>query len=267
MTDMKQEILSALGSHPWAETLQYHDCVGSTNDLAKKLADDGAAHGTVIIAGRQTCGRGRMGRSFQSPGGMGIYLSVILRPNCTADQLMHLTCAAGVAMCNAVEKATKYRPGIKWINDLVANDRKLGGILTELSLEHGGSVRYAVVGIGINCHQKPEDFPIELEKIATSLAIATGKPIHRSALAAAMISELADMSTSLLTEKAAVMEQYRRDCVTLHRDVAVIQAGKTVPATAVGLDDAGALLVRYADGTTGKVTSGEVSVRGLFGYC
>ena len=115
---MKQKILSALGPHPWAETLQYHDCVGSTNDLAKVLADKGAPDGTVIIAGQQTRGRGRMGRTFLSPGNMGIYLSVVLRPHCTADKLMHLTCATGTAMCNAVEKAAGYRPGIKWINDL-----------------------------------------------------------------------------------------------------------------------------------------------------
>ena len=141
---MKQEILSALGNHPWAETLQYHDCVESTNDLAKVLADGGAPHGTVIIAGKQTRGRGRMGRTFQSPADSGIYLSVILRPDCKADKLMHLTCATGVAMCNAVESATGYRPGIKWINDLVACNRKLGGILTELSLAPDGGVRYAV---------------------------------------------------------------------------------------------------------------------------
>ena len=262
---MKQEILSALGSHPWAEALQYHDCVESTNDLAKRLAEDGAVNGTVIIAGRQTRGRGRMGRSFLSPDGMGIYLSVILRPDCTADKLMHLTCATGVSMCNAVEAATGYRPGIKWINDLVAEDRKLGGILTELSLGPNGAVRYAVVGIGINCHQAA--FSGDLEKIAISLDAVTGRKTDSAALAAAMIRQLESMSCSLLAEKAAVMEQYRRDCVTIGREITVTQAGKAVAAAAVGLDDDGGLLVRYADGAAGKVATGEVSVRGLFGYC
>lgn len=262
---MKQEILSALGNHPWAETLQYHDCVESTNDLAKVLADGGAPHGTVLIAGKQTRGRGRMGRTFQSPAESGIYLSVILRPDCKADKLMHLTCATGVAMCNAVEIATGYRPGIKWINDLVACNRKLGGILTELSLAPDGGVRYAVVGIGINCHQK--EFSGELETIAISLDVATGKRTSRAALAAAMIAQLEIMSRFLLTEKAAVMEQYRRDCVTLGREVTLLWAEQTVSATAIGLDEDGGLLVRYADGSCGTVATGEVSVRGLFGYC
>lgn len=245
--------------------MQYHDCLDSTNDLAKQLADSGAPHGTVIIAGQQTRGRGRMGRSFLSPADSGIYLSVILRPDCTADKLMHLTCSAGVAVCSAVIQATEYRPGIKWINDLVADGRKLGGILTELSLAPDGRVRYAVVGIGINCHQRY--FPGELEKIAVSLDTVSGKPTDRSALAAAMICQLEIMSRSLLTQKAAIMEQYRRCCVTLGREITVIQAGNATPATAVGLDDDGALLVRYADGSCGQVSTGEVSVRGLFGYC
>ena len=262
---MKQSILSALGHHPWAETLQHHTCVESTNDLAKKQADNGAPHGTVIIAEQQTRGRGRMGRSFHSPADSGIYLSVILRPCCTADKLMHLTCATGVAMCNAVESTTGYRPGIKWINDLVAESRKLGGILTELSLAPDGTVRYAVVGIGINCNQRT--FPGELENIAISLKVATGKEIDRAALAAAMVTQLELMSNSLLSEKAVVMEQYRRDCVTLGREVTLLRAEQTVSATAIGLDDDGGLQVRYADGSCGTVATGEVSVRGLFGYC
>ena len=267
MTDMKQEILSALGPHPWAETLQYHDCLESTNDLAKALADKGAPEGTVIIAGQQTRGRGRMGRSFLSPADCGIYLSVILRPQCTADKLMHLTCAAGVAVCSAVAHATGYRPGIKWINDLVADGRKLGGILTELSLAPDGHVRYAVVGIGINCHQKPEDFSAELENIAISLDTVTGERTDRATLATAMVTQLEIMRNSLLANKNAVMEQYRKDCVTLGRQITVLQGNQSMSATAVGLDDDGGLLVRYEDGSCGTVATGEVSVRGLFGYC
>ena len=265
MTDMKQDILSALGNHPWAESLQWHDCVGSTNDLAKQLADGGASHGTVVIAGHQTSGRGRLGRSFHSPADCGIYLTVILRPGCTADKLMHLTCAAGVAMCNAVEAATGYRPGIKWINDLVAENRKLGGILAELSLAPDGTVRYAVVGIGINCNQQA--FPEELENIAISLDMATGKGTDRAQLAAAMVAQLERMSNMLLSEKSAIMAQYRRDCVTLGREITVIRGDDRRAATATGVDDEGGLQVSYADGSRETVATGEVSVRGLFGYC
>ena len=264
---MKYAIISALGSHPWAETIQYHDSLESTNDLAKQLAEAEAPHGTVVIAGHQTRGRGRMGRTFQSPGNMGIYLSLILRPQCSAEKLMHLTCAVGVAMCNAVETATGYRPGMKWINDLVAENKKLGGILTELSLMPDGNVRYAVIGIGINCHQTAADFPKELENIACSLEMVTGKQTDRALLAASMISQLEALSHILLTEKGTIMDQYRRDCITLGREIAVIRDDRTVSAAAISLDDDGGLQIRYHDGTCESVTSGEVSVRGLCGYC
>ena len=151
---MKQKILSYLpGDHPWQNYLKYYDCLPSTNNTAKELAIAGAPEGTVVIAGRQTAGRGRLGRSFHAPEHLGLYFSVILRPNCKPEDLMHLTCCVGVAMCNAVEKAAGIRPQIKWINDLIVNRRKLGGILTELSVGADGYVEYAIVGIGINCCQ------------------------------------------------------------------------------------------------------------------
>ena len=112
-----------------------------------------------------------MGRSFLSPGGVGVYMSVILRPNCTPDKLMHLTCATAVAMCDAVEQAAGFRPGIKWTNDLVSKRKKLAGILTEMSLDATGKVAYAVVGIGVNCCQKPEDFAPEIRDMAGSLSM------------------------------------------------------------------------------------------------
>ena len=141
---MKQRILDHLPrNHPWAGNIHYFDTIDSTNTEAKRLAAAGAPHGTVLIAGHQTGGRGRMGRSFHSPAGLGIYLSVILRPECAPGDLMHLTCAAAVAMCDAVENAAGFRPGIKWTNDLVYGKRKLGGILTELAFGSSGRVDYA----------------------------------------------------------------------------------------------------------------------------
>ena len=162
-------------SHPWASTIICVGTIASTNTHAKNLAADGAPHGTVLIANHQTGGRGRMGRSFHSPAGSGIYLSVILRPDHLPGELMHLTCAAAVAMCDAVERCCGLRPGIKWTNDLVVGKRKLGGILTELSIDpKTGLVDYAIVGIGINCCHGSYDFPRELEAIATAhLAMPT----------------------------------------------------------------------------------------------
>lgn len=253
--------------HSWGKTIQCFDCVDSTNTRAKELAIQGAAHGTVLIADRQTVGRGRMGRSFLSPGGMGIYLSVILRPNCPPQKLMHLTCAAGVTMCDAVERITGARPRIKWTNDLVFGRKKVAGILTELSLDiKTGLIAYAVVGIGINCCQSEGDFPPELGDIATSLAMVTGKPIDRAKLAAAMIEALAEMD-GRLHEKAAILDSYRVDCVTLGKEISLVRDGKEVfHGTALDIDGEGALVVQFQDGHTEAVSSGEVSVRGMYGY-
>ena len=151
---MLDRILAALPKdYPWRGNVLYFDSIDSTNTYLKKQAILGAPHGTAAIADCQTLGRGRMGRSFQSPGGCGIYLSVLLRPNCPPQDLMHLTCAAAEAMCDAVETTTGLRPGIKWTNDLVVGNRKIAGILTENGLNAQGLVDYAIIGTGINCCQ------------------------------------------------------------------------------------------------------------------
>ncbi len=231
------------------------------------MAAEGAPHGTVLIADCQTGGRGRMGRSFHSPSGCGIYLSVILRPNCNAEKLMHLTCASGVAACDAVESVTNLRPGIKWINDLVIGKEKLGGILAELSVDPAsGKVQYAVVGIGINCAHRAEDFPPEIRGIATSLFLATEKDFDRTLLCAALTEALWRMSKTLLTDKTRIMEQYRKDCITTGQEVLVVRGEEKHYAKAISVADDGSLLVQYADGTEATVSSGEVSIRGMYGY-
>lgn len=264
---MKDLILVQLNAEcPWRDTLLWFDTIDSTNTHAKALAAQGAPHGTVVIAGQQTGGRGRMGRTFSSPAGMGLYLSVILRPGCKAEELMHLTCAAAVATCNAVEVATGFRPGVKWINDIIANDRKLGGILTELSLAPDGTVNSAVIGIGINCSQTADDFPADIRSIAISIEAATGKSCDYPALAAALIAQLHKLSNNLLSEKAQIMALYRRDCLTIGKQVTVIRGDTQTNAIALSVDDDGGLLVRYDNGTEETVSSGEVSVRGVMGY-
>ena len=125
---MRNAIIDSLSpSYPWKELVQYFPAISSTNDVLKMLAQQGAPHGSVLIAGHQTNGHGRMGRSFHSPEGMGIYLSMLLRPDCVPTELMHLTCAAAVAMCDAVEAAAGFRPGIKWTNDLSSGSRNWEG--------------------------------------------------------------------------------------------------------------------------------------------
>lgn len=264
---MIDSILENLPSDfPWKNRIHYFDVIDSTNTRAKQMAVEGAPHGTVLIADRQTVGRGRLGRSFHSPSGSGIYLSVILRTQCHASQLMHLTCATGTAMCGAVESACGIRPGIKWTNDLVWGKRKLGGILTELSLDAQGNAPYAVVGIGINCTQAESDFPEDIRSIATSLSLCTGKPADRSRVIAAMLIRLEEMAQMLLPHKAQIMDRYRRDCVTVGQEISVIAGENIRHGTALSVNEDGALVVRFSDGHTEAVSSGEVSIRGMYGY-
>ncbi len=265
---MKQKILSQITAEcPWRDTLYWYGRLDSTNNRAKELAKAGAPAGTVIIAGTQTRGRGRMGRSFSSPEGQGVYLSVVLRPNCMPDRLMHLTCAAGVAACKAVEKATGVCPQIKWANDLVWQKKKLGGILTELGLNPAtGLVDYAIVGIGINCMQAPGDFPEELQNMATSLLQITNTPCPTDKLAAALVEALWKMDGQLLDGKAELMAEYGRLCMTTGQDVVVVQGEQKRYARALSVDEDGGLCVQYTDGTQAVVNFGEVSVRGMYGY-
>ena len=264
---MKDKIIENLReSCPWQDSLLWFDCLDSTNTHARKLAQQGAAHGTVLIADRQTGGRGRLGRGFHSPAGSGIYMSVILRPLCNPRDIMHLTCAAAVAMCDAVESAAGFRPGIKWTNDLVFGQRKIAGVLTELGFDRSGNVDFAVVGIGINCCQRQADFPEEIRQIAGSLHSVSGKTIDRAAVAAAMTDALYRMDAGLLTGKQEMLNRYRRDCITLGKEVSLVRGDEVRHATALDIDTDGALLVLLADGTVETVNSGEVSVRGMYGY-
>ena len=263
---MKNEILSRLpASFPWRGNIHHFDTIGSTNTKAKEMAAAGAPHGTVLIADSQTGGRGRMGRSFHSPAGTGIYLSVILRPNCPARELMHLTCAVAVAAADGIEAATGLRPGIKWTNDLVFGRQKLGGILTELSVNTTGAVEFAVVGIGINCGQRAGDFPPEIEKIATSLHLATGKQINRAHVTAQLLLALKKMCEQL-GDAQAMLDRYRKDCITIGQEISVVRGDEIRHGKALDVDTAGALVVESSDGHIENVASGEVSVRGMYGY-
>ena len=208
-----------------------------------------------------------MGRSVHSPEGTGLYFSAILRPDCDASELMHLTCAVAVAVRDAIRRVTGLDAGIKWINDLVCSNQKVAGILTELSLIPGSSkVAFAIVGIGINCRQAESDFPPELRSIAGSLSMAAGQDVSPAHLAAAIMESLHAMSSTLLTQKPAIMEQYRAHCITIGREVSLHRADTVTHAQAMDVDDEGALLVEYPDGRREAINSGEASVRGMYGY-
>lgn len=246
-------------------------CLGetdSTNTRAKELAMAGEPEGLVVVADCQTAGRGRMGRSFQSPPGKGIYLTALLRPHLPSEQLMSVTAMAGVAVCGAVEDVCGLSPGLKWPNDPVWNGRKLCGILTELSLEaETGSLQYLVVGIGINVLHGPEDFSPDVAAIATSVAMELGRPVSRPALAAALIVRLDRLRTDLVSgNTAAYWEEYCRRCVNLGQRVRLLSPAGEECGEAIDVDRDFGLVVRRDDGTVTTVRSGEVSVRGMYGY-
>lgn len=262
------QVAAALGAHPWAAKLTVLDTVDSTNTRLKQMAAAGAPEGTAVLADCQLQGRGRRGREFASPKGVGIYLSVLLRPKAPPRQLMCLTALTAVAAGRAIRDCTGVQPGIKWVNDLVLNRRKVCGILTELSVSReSGLADYAVVGIGVNCCQRREDFPASLRQMAGSVASETGRPVCRSALAAALIRQLADLRRVLLTgERSRWLDEYRQNCVTLGQAVQLVGQGEPRAATALDIDENAALVVRRDDGSLETVNAGEVSVRGYYGY-
>lgn len=249
-------------------TLRCFEQIDSTNAYLKRVAADGAADGTVAIADEQTGGRGRRGRGFLSPAGKGVYLSVLLRPEVEPARLLPLTGFVAVATCDAVERVASVRPQIKWTNDLVLGGKKLCGILTELSVEgESGALQYVVVGIGVNASHTKEDFAGGLEDVATSLAIETGKSVSRAALAAAMIEELDRLYAALLTgETQPYLDAYRRDCLTIGREVQLLWQDTRERVRAMDVDDELGLVVIRGDGRRDVIRTGEVSVRGLYGY-
>ena len=247
--------------------LHCFDEVDSTNSFLKREALAGAPHGTVAVANCQTGGRGRMSRVFQSPRDRGVYLSILLRPNLSPAELMPVTALAAVAMCDAVEAACGLRPQIKWTNDLVVKGRKLAGILTEMALEgETGLVQYLVMGTGVNVLHTPEDFSPEVAAMATSLRQELGISVSRPVLAAEMIRAFNRLGEDLGGDYSRYLADYRRDCVTIGKQVQLLWQDRRETVEALDVDDQFGLVVRHEDGHTEVIRSGEVSVRGMYGY-
>ena len=220
---MLHEIIEKVSqTNPWRDKIQFFGTFSSTNVVLKQMALRGAPEGTVLGANAQTGGRGRLGRTFLSPSGVGIYLSVLLRPACKPMELMHLTCASASATCTAIQESAGFRPGVKWTNDIVYQKKKLSGTLTELGLKEDGTTAYAIIGTGINCCQQPEDFPPEIRELAGSLKMITGKKIDRSLVAAKMVDAYYRLSLELLSNREGLIAQYRRDCITIGQEVSLV---------------------------------------------
>lgn len=241
--------------------------VDSTNNYAKTLAISGSgfADGTAIAADEQTGGRGRLGRRFLSPRGEGVYLTLLWKPDREPAQVVNFTAYVAVAVCDGIEAACGVRPGIKWTNDIVLGHKKLCGILTEMAVEgETGALQYLLTGIGVNANQS--GFSPELHGIATSLALELGHPADRGKLCACLINALDAMYAAWLSGGGDYPQRYRDNCLTLGKPVRLLRGNRVEEAFAEDLDDELGLIVRHPDGRRETVTTGEVSVRGLFGY-
>lgn len=267
MEQLQQHLTRALAGCAVGSSLLCVGSIDSTNTEAKRRAAQGAGDGLVILSRHQSAGRGRAGRSFHSPEGLGLYLSALLRPKLPTQAVINFTAWTAVAVCDAIQAACGVRPQIKWTNDLVLGGKKLGGILTELGINQAdGSLDYLVVGIGINVAHTVGDFPEELRSMATSLSMALGQSVDYAQLALELIRALDAMYARFPAEKAAYLERYRADCLTVGKPVQLITPTSVREAFATGIDGEFRLLVEYPDGTCGAVSTGEVSVRGMYGY-
>jgi BirA family biotin operon repressor/biotin-[acetyl-CoA-carboxylase] ligase len=226
----------------------------STSDVAREQAGKGAAAGFVVAAARQTRGRGRLGRRWESARDAGLYVSILLRPELAARDAGQLTVLASVAMADAVEAAAGFRPQIKWPNDLVVNGRKLGGLLIETE-PTGARLRWAVLGIGLNVNHAVADFPEELRGIATSLRLVTSQPFRRADLLVALLNALA---ARLAQPFAGTREAWAASSLTLGQRVTLTTLRGVLHGQAVGLDPSGALLLRRDSGEIEPVTAGDM---------
>lgn len=251
------EIRRALTTREIGREMEIHDRLDSTNNRAKALAAAGAPHGFLVAADSQSGGRGRMGRSFFSPGRCGVYMSVILRPDCAPERAPLLTSLAAVAAARAIESLADAEVKIKWVNDLYIGGRKTCGILSEAGLGmEAGKLDWAVVGIGINTART--EFPDELKQIATSIGNETGAAPERNRLIAEVCNRLEEMYGQL--ETGEFLAESRRRSNVIGREVLVMESGKQYPAEALDIDDQGRLVIRTEEGVS-TLGFGEVSLR------
>lgn len=233
--------------------------VTSTNALLRELAADRAPEGTVVIAGEQTRGRGRLGRSFYSPADTGLYLSLLLRPEgFSPAQAVRMTTMAAVAVCQAIEAVSGRNARIKWVNDIFLDSRKVCGILTEGSFDlETGSLNSIILGVGINVYTPADGFPRELEQIAGAV-LPNPVTDGRSRLAAEFLNRFLELYRQQDSTYAA---EYRRRSLVLGRQVLVITPAEQKTALALDVDEECRLLVQYPDGKTEALSSAEISVK------
>lgn len=265
------EIALDLGTMTVGKEVQFFNTIDSTNNYAKKLAAEGCVDGMAVIAGQQTSGRGRLGRNWVSPPDKGIYITIVLRPDMAPAQTQIFTLAAAVATVKAISRAVGIRLGIKWPNDLVADGKKVCGILLEMSSE-ADRVNHIVIGIGINYSQSVEEFPVDLRNKAISLKMAVrgteaSGTIGKLSVIRYVLREM-DEAYQLVMDgrQNEILDLWREYSVTIGREVRFMLRDIEYTGTAVDITTDGKLTVDCSDGARRELYSGEVSVRGIYDY-
>lgn len=239
--------------------IEVYKTVTSTNDLAKQYALDLKPEGTVIVAREQTAGRGRKGRSFYSPMSTGVYISVLLRPELTAEKTLYITTAAAVAVAKAIEKISGKEAKIKWVNDIFVDGKKVCGILTEGAIDfETGKMQYAVLGIGVNIKKPENDFPSEIQNIAGSVFDTTDKEVS-SIIVAEILNNFMNYYKNLANKP--FYEEYKKRMFLIEKQLTVYSGKDSYPAVAIDLDEELSLIVKDENGNIKKLNTGEVSIK------
>lgn len=256
-----EEIKAYLNTDFIARKIYYFNTLDSTNKKAKEIAQD-EEEGTVIIAEEQTQGKGRMGRSWISPKGKGIWMTMILKPNLEPMKVPKMTLIAAAAVHKALNKLG-IKSQIKWPNDILVDGKKVCGILTEMSGELN-MVNYVIMGIGINVNLDEEDIPDELKDIAGSLKLTTGKKINRKELAANILNEFEKLYLSFKEEDniEEVLKICKENSILLGEEVRIIRGNNIRIGKAIDINDNGELVVKFDGDLVENIMAGEVSLRG-----
>ncbi len=232
----------------------------STNDIMEKLARDGVKEGVVVFAEAQTKGRGRLGRKWISPCNKGLWFSVLLRPDLCPQAATQLTVAAATALARAIRQQTNISPEVKWPNDILIREKKVAGILTELSAELD-RVKYLILGIGVDVNLSASEFPADVRKIATSLKIESGRVINRAELATAILEELdADYARVCAGQFENLAAEWEELCTTIGHNVVIRIGDRSIQGRAESLDSDGALLLRTQHGRLERIIGGDVTL-------
>ena len=261
----EQELRSLLHTKWFGNRILYFDSIDSTNNELKRQAETQVCHGLLAVAEEQTAGRGRRGHGWVSPPGTGIWFSFLLKPDVSPDKASMLTLVAAMAVARAITDTTGLVSQIKWPNDIVVNKKKVCGMLTELSAEMT-QINYVVIGIGINANNR--EFPDEIKETASSLFIESGKQVKRAAVIEAVGRYFEQYYDEFIKagDLSLIMDEYNSMLANAGNQVRIISNDSEEVYTAIGINPQGELMVKDADGNVKDIRSGEVSVRGLYGY-